>query len=670
MLPNSAPPLPSGLDSFAERLGAGAAKMRSVRELHTWLSLLAPEAPLATRVAQLGAGARWLVGSGPIPVADVRWYEEPAPTRRLRLLLDALDGDPLLRERLRATLRVTLHEASCVPLLEWGLPNPRGVGAETADRMARRFLPTPSEPRDLGALLALVIPSAKLAPWLLTIDDALLARVRALFEARVLEPALDEAIALAATRASALGLTAELRDRAGGDPVRSSPFYRLPRECDALHDGGAPERALAVVEECRAKVRSVHEHLEEHGVSVDVVYRLEVIAQNLDRLELLARARGGAPEAVRALIGELARARLCDRSLRDIMRTNARLLARKIIERAGESGEHYITRTRKEWVGMLASAGGGGMLTAGTTALKYLVSWMHAAPFVEGFLASANYALSFLAMQLCGFTLATKQPSMTAAALAGAIKDAKRDPEALEPLVTLIARICRSQLAAAIGNIVLVIPAALAFDTLYRARTGHPFLDPEHAEHSLHSLDPFHSGTLFFAALTGLLLWLSSLGAGWLENWITYRRLPDAIAEHRWGRVFGRGTMRWLSRKLKHGVSGIGGNVALGFLLGMLPVVGKFLGLPLEVRHVTLSTGSLTLALSSLGGEGLQHALAPAFGILCIGTLNFGVSFVLALMVALRARAVEHGGARLLWSVVRRFFTTPGAFFFPPASEG
>jgi hypothetical protein len=35
----------------------------------------------------------------------------------------------------------------------------------------------------------------------------------------------------------------------------------------------------------------------------------------------------------------------------------------------------------------------------------------------------------------------------------------------------------------------------------------------------------------------------------------------------------------------------------------------------------------------------------------------------------MRARAVEHGGVRLLASVIRRFFKQPGAFFFPPATE-
>jgi site-specific recombinase len=268
-------------------------------------------------------------------------------------------------------------------------------------------------------------------------------------------------------------------------------------------------------------------------------------------------------------------------------------------------------------------------------------------------------------MQLCGFTLATKQPSMIAAALAGSLHGSgEKDRGELDDLVTLIQRICRSQLGAAIGNVALVTATAIGFNIVYTRLHGAPFLDAHAAEHTLESFDPLHSGTIFFAALTGVLLWMSSLGAGWLENWVTYRRLPEAIAHHRLGRIVGRGTMRWIARKLQHSVAGIGGNVAIGFLLGMTPVIGRFFGLPLEVRHVTLSTGSLALAGCTLG-LGAPHLLAAAMGIVCMLALNFGVSFSCALFVALRARGINHAGRRLVGAILLRFVREPLPFFLP-----
>jgi site-specific recombinase len=317
---------------------------------------------------------------------------------------------------------------------------------------------------------------------------------------------------------------------------------------------------------------------------------------------------------------------------------------------------------------MLLSAGGGGFLTAGTTALKFMIGWGHFAPFVEGTLSAFNYAGSFIVMQLLGFTLATKQPSMTAAALAGTLRDTAGQQE-LAPLIKIIARITRSQLAAAVGNVGVVIPAALAFEFFYRRSTGNPFLDEETAQYVMGSLNPLLSGTVFYAALTGVLLWVSSVGAGWIENWAVYRRLPEAIAEHRIGRVLGKRVTGWASRALLRNISGFGGNATLGVLLAMTPIMGKFFGLPLDVRHVTLSTGALTLAVCTLGPEALRSPafLGAAAGIAVIGMLNFGVSFVLALAVALRARGADRSDRRRLWlSVMATFVRSPMQFVFPP----
>jgi site-specific recombinase len=390
--------------------------------------------------------------------------------------------------------------------------------------------------------------------------------------------------------------------------------------------------------------------------------RLELLlAQLMPRSEIERAAGAG------RLLARLLRDRLRDRSTVDLARTNLHLLARKIIERAGHTGEHYITASRAEYARMLASAAGGGVLTAGTTTLKFLIGWGQFAPAVEGMFAAVNYAGSFLVMQVLGFTLATKQPSMTAAALAATLRETSARPE-LDELVTVIARITRSQLAAAIGNVGLVIPAVLALDRLHVARAGRTFLDRDTSAYVLHSLDPLSTGTVFFAALTGVLLWTSSIAAGWLENWAVYRRLPEAIAQHRIGRFVGRRVTQWWSSVFARNISGVGGNVALGVLLAMTPVVGKFFGVPLDVRHITLSTGALAFSVSSLGGEAVALGLPQAvLGIAVIGLLNFGVSFLLALGVALRAREVNRSDSlRLLRAVLARFATRPREFFLPP----
>lgn len=675
---STAAALPDGGPPDAELLAtrhAGRVKPRDVRALHRWLSTLPGEgAPLDAAMHALENGARWLRTGGALTET------EPAPIVRLRLLVDVLEEVPAWRRALAASTTRVCADGDAMPALEAGLPNDRGLWPESSDRLARRFLPSSDSARDLGALVSRMFPTMRDAVWLAFVPDDLAARLVRLLDdgtrgAGVTPPfaplgqAMLDVVALVATRTSALGLSREIRARSPEVPLAASPFFLLPRLCDALFSGlGSAASCRDQISACRDALAEVRAHLEEFGVSVDVVYRIEVITKNLDRLRDLLAVSDAKDDDARAaaafhVVAQIAAARVRDRSVRDMFSTNLHLLARKVIEHAGETGEHYITVTRLQWWKMLASGAGGGLVTVGTIAAKYLILWSHFALFVEGSLASINYAASFLLMQLCGFTLATKQPSMIAAALAGSLHGSGEKDE-LDDLVTLIQRICRSQLGAAIGNVGMVAATAPIFNLLYVRLRGHPFLDEAAAEHTLVSFDPLHSGTIVFAALTGVLLWMSSLGAGWLENWVTYRRLPEAIASHRLGRVVGRNTMRWIARKLQHGVAGIGGNVAIGFLLGMTPAIGSFFGIPLEVRHVTLSTGSLALAGCTLGVRAPHFGMA-ALGIGCMLALNFSVSFACALFVALRARGINHAGRRLLRAIIARFIREPLPFFLP-----
>jgi site-specific recombinase len=677
-------------EAFGRLISPASPRHRSVQQLHALLVACRPGESAAKRVDAVERVARWLqLGRGVATPPNPEPGDTPQ-VHRLRLFLEALRMSHPLGHRVAFTLsRIMDDSVGGTLFARLGLPTDRGFLAETIDRISRRYLPEPRDDRDLLQFVARLFPS-KGSLRILSATPPELARDLTLVlrgaSANVdpwvpLRAHVIEASALLATRISALGLSDVLRARSPRVPLAESPFFKLPRAVDALIDalrrqGDVRARASEcreLVRDCRRVSEIVVDNLERYGVSVDVVYRIELLGRSLARLSSLILQLEPCSDlerasAAKSLLVELVGLRLRDRQIGDIIRGNLHLLARKIIERAGHTGEHYITATTGEYLKMLVSAGGGGVLTVGTTALKFVVGWGHFAPFVEGVLSGSNYAASFILMQLLGFTLATKQPSMTAAALAGTLRESEGHPD-LSALVSMIARITRSQLAAAIGNIGLVIPSAFAFDLLWRAKRGTPFLDEATAHYVVHSLHPTQGGTIFFAALTGVLLWISSIVAGWIENWAVYRRLPEAIADHRFGRVVGRGTMSWFARFWLRNISGFGGNISLGFMLGMTPVMGKFFGLPLDVRHVTLSTGALTLSVVALGTEALESAdfWAATLGIAIIGTLNFGVSFVLALLVALRARQVNRSDRfRLLLSVVATFMRSPLQFFVPP----
>ena len=43
------------------------------------------------------------------------------------------------------------------------------------------------------------------------------------------------------------------------------------------------------------------------------------------------------------------------------------------------------------------------------------------------------------------------------------------------------------------------------------------------------------------------------------------------------------------------------GNISLGFMLGMSSIVNSILGIPFDVRHITISAGNVSVALYGLG---------------------------------------------------------------------
>ncbi len=630
--------------------------------LHLLLGQLVPNAELSDQLEVLEKLGRFIVAGPSVATAG---HEAIA---RLQMLVEALEGVESVRARFQAVLHAVLSQSRAIKLFgEVGLPNDRGLLAETTDRLARRLLPEAPAPHELWALCGKIVRTASDLTWLGPAADPLLQRFAVVGGAawEPLRAHVIDAISMITTRIAALGMAEAFRSRTAVSGVRDSPLYHLTR--------ARPDEMPALIEASRRHLDKVRVALEERGVSIDVVYSLDSIERGLSRIELLLpfADRGDSLEPtyeIRAVIAAVGHGLVGNRSFSQLMSDNLRLLARKVIERAGRTGEHYVTSSRREYWKMLGTAVGGGVLTCGTAMGKFLVKWQHFPLFIDGLASAVLYAGSFIIMQLLGFTLATKQPSMTAAALAGTIRD-RAGPGMLDELVPLIARIARSQFAAAVGNVSAVIVTCLLVDRLWISQYGTTFLDVKDAEKVVASFDPLGSGTVFFAALTGVLLWISSLIAGWFENWVVYRRLPEAIEHHHWGKRLGRARMARWARFLEKQSAGFGGSIALGFLLGMLPVFSKFFGLPLDDRPDTLSSGSLTFAVNSAGVEHLGwHAVVSAWwGIAIIGLLNFGVSFALALVVALRARDVPTGQRRLLpGAVFRRFLRKPFEFVYPP----
>jgi site-specific recombinase len=616
-----------------------------------------------------GSDEAWFEGT-------LRWLLEGSPrggtrserARRLRALNQALRDDPRgagWRARIR---RVWSHTSAVRLLADTGLPVHSAFLREALHRLVERFVPRLDPEADLSALLRRMPLTERDAAWIEGLGEADAAPWRELL---VLPAgALWDAAQLLAYRAAALGLARDLLGLGPEERELDSPFGRLPEAVAALRRGEGEAGWAAVLAGCRARLELSLAYLERHGVSSELVYRLDLLEAHLRRMEELACLATGRLDG-KAFAATLARLEARHRSLGALVRGTTRRLARKVVEHTGHTGGHYLAHTRAEWTQTFWSAAWGGVLTAFTAALKFRLAGAALAPMVAGLALAGNYTLSFWIMQFAGFTLSSKVPAMTAASLAGALEQGR----AGEALVDLVAAIVRSQVMATLGNVLWTVPAAMVLGLAWPHLAGRPLAGPAALAHSLHGLHPLHSWTIPFAALTGVFLWLSSLAAGWAANWSAYRRLPQALARHR-RLVFWLGPERALAAGalVERHLGGVVGYLVLGFLLGFLPVASVFMGLPIEVRHVTLSAASLAVcAAQVLAAPGPVPWAALAWGlagILAISVCNFGVSFLLALRTAVDARGLDRPGRaglhRFLW---RAFRERPWRFLGPPAAN-
>ncbi len=607
----------------------------------------------------------WLLGSR----ASGRGHE--ARAARLELLGDLLDSE-FERGSLREFLIELRQPESLVRLLaETGIPVEASLLGEISRRMFARTLSIDVSSTDLAALFAL----ARLEAQDELLVDAVSERVWKLF-APLFEPHGSEirtAFELVLRRVVAAGLARNLLRLGTREQYRDSPFFALEPLARAFLeqplDKAVREEFERGVETCREELAAIHARTELLGVSTELLFRIEQARALLERLDQLACILAG-EEFGRSFLRVVLSEAGAERSLSALLNSKLKRLSRRVVEHASHAGEHYVVRNAKEYAAMGIAACYGGALTAVTALGKLALSATSLAPGVLGLMHALNYSASFVTMQLAGFTLASRQPSVTAAALA----DSLQISDGSEKEVDLIAGITRAQTVSAAGNVLVALPTAMLIDAILRFFSGRTLLDAEQSHHAIEILVPQHPQNVLFAALTGVLLWIASLVGGWASNWSALHSLPLALAESSpLRRTFGTSGAARIGSLADRYFGGISGYVALGFMMAFVPILAQFVGLPIWTPHVTLSSASLGYAISSNLWAGTFEpapVLWAFLGVLMIGFLNFTVSFALALRLALRAMDV--GGRdrlSLLRSLGRALIQDPLRFILPTKSS-
>jgi site-specific recombinase len=666
-------------------------RMKPMPDLPALLERLNPQAELVERHLWLIALFEWLRGDCSSVAASIA---------RIELLLDAMQAHPGSRVRLQAWWQTLVDTIDGTALLaDYGFASRSAFVSEFFERVRLKLLPGTPETADSSALFSLVLSHGFDAQWLAALDEIALTRIQALLQPPASAPADDsrpplsqwqstvlEAVTFCTTQVRAAGFTPELRLRMSAPAREAAAFHCLVQDFETLRDvylaspaDDSDERQAALqqfrerLEACRSAAATVYTHLDAHGISVNLVFQLRQLRERVLRIRaLLDCLMSVHPAASTArLLSQLVLVGQERRSLRALIDSNTSMLAAKVAERSSETGEHYITRTRAQYRAMLRDAAGGGAVMSLTTLVKFMVLSIGLSAFWSGLFAGLNYALSFVLIQLLHWTVATKQPAMTAPAMAAKLKDLGA-PGAVGTFVDEVTHLVRSQVAAVIGNLALVAPCVVLISAALWFAFGAPMINVKEADHVLHSITLL-GPTALFAALTGVLLFASSIIAGWVENWFALHRLDSALRYNpKITAALGVGRAARWAHFMHDNISGLAANVSLGLMMGLVPAFAAFFGLALEVRHVTLSTGQLAAAAATLGLEVLTQS---AFwwcvaGIVVTAVLNVGVSFYFAFRLALRAHNVSGvNRARIRAAIGARWRSKPLSFFWPPKED-
>jgi len=354
-------------------------------------------------------------------------------------------------------------------------------------------------------------------------------------------------------------------------------------------------------------------------------------------------------------------------NISELFDDSTRLMSHLITNHTAETGTHYISSTLKEYMKMFWKASGGGVIVGSLCILKMLYSFAPGSEFSHAFMYAMNYAMGFIMIYLMGFTLATKQPAMTAATMAKVLSDEENTQKNYRDFAHLISKLFRTQFIAFIGNVVWAFPVSLAIiyglDVLFNEN-----LAVEKSSKLLHDLNPFDSKALFHASIAGFYLFISGIISGNVGNNSVYYQIPQRIAKNPTIKLLlGEKTAKMISGFYSRNWAGIISNFWFGVFLGVTGPIGTFLGLDLDIRHITFAAGNFAIGLYGKDFNVDTYTFWVCFiTVFMIGFFNFLVSFGLSMVLALRSRKVNLGEVtEIIKEIFRYFIKNPFRFFLP-----
>ncbi|MGJ1417311.1 hypothetical protein ACR784_18090 [Sphingobacterium multivorum] len=617
----------------------------------------------------------------------------------IQFLLDYLHAAPKELESFQLYLKRILASKDFDQLIsDTGIISYADFFYELKKRIAERYLPFQPSKSTLQYILNQVFYKPRDADWIATVSQE---QVDELFRLCGFETIYDDetgfgmieilyGLELLVQRITGRAMETDVNKMVPEFQNFDSPFIAIMREFTELNDRILQsdnkfissddltyKQILVLHKQCESYIETAFDNSHRFGISIKVNQSLLRMRQQLERIrEILLFLVIDHPEEKKektialamTLIGYNSR----KSNIRKLVGQSTQLLAYEITHHTAQTGEHYITSSWQEYWKMFRSACGGGLIVGVMCIVKLLLGKVHSSEFGHAFLYSLNYAVGFTLIYLFGATLATKQPAMTASALVNAIEQRIAEQGTNKHrywiFAELFARLFRSQFIAFVGNVLMAFPMSLflvwAIQQLFQVNIA-----SAKWLHLVNDLNPIKTPLILHASIAGVFLFLSGIIAGSISNRDKHNSVYYRIQEHPMlKKIFGQAKTNKIASFYEKKWAGIVSNVWFGIFMGSTASIGLFLGLNLDIRHITFASGNLALGLFGHGMElSTDIWVWGILGIGIIGFFNFMVSFSLSLMLAFRSRNLSSKELIKMGKAVWIYFKiNPKLFFFPP----
>lgn len=613
--------------------------------------------------------------------------------KNLRYVTAQLKQEKLVLANMQHALYSQLiHSGLTNALTESGIPLARGFWQELSNRLKHKLLPPLQDENDFLYVINNVFFRKSDYVWVESISrQAWVDFFQAMgfsFSQRDtdIKKELLQSLKILSYQVAQLGLEKEVLNYLPDEErTRDTAFvlqnYKV-HELESMVLDNASETEITsasfqlknIIEDCYTQIDHIRESHSDKGASLQQTYLLLILSNRLQRMQVITDVldadnqfdTGRFVDIFRLLVRNEKR----KNSIREFLSQGVGYLAYQIAEHKGNKGNKYITSSRRDFYGMIRSAMWGGFIVCFVAGFKNLIGKLKLAPFPLGFLYSVNYSIGFIAIENTKSTLATKQPAFTASAVASSLDTKKHSEPDLNNLAATVAKVSRSQIASFFGNLIIVFPGTFLLAWGYAKVFGTKIAEGETALKMLKDQHPWHSLALVYACFTGFFLFLSGIIAGYWQNKIQYGQIKERLKKHPALKLsMSAKRLDRLANWVERNFGSLMGNISLGFFLGFAGILGKILGLPFDIRHITISAGNAAIGVYGLGIENIPpyFLLAVLGGVLCIGFLNFLVSFSLAFFMAVKSRGIHLSQyPRLFRTIAHYFLKNPREFILPP----